>query len=58
MIAMSDGQTPRASLAFMALLAGAVAIFAIGLPNKLGLIVAMMLGIVAGMVAEKWNLRS
>lgn len=41
-----------------AIVAGAVAMVAIGLPNKLGLIVAMTLGIVAGMGAERWNLRS
>jgi 4-azaleucine resistance transporter AzlC len=47
----------RATL-MAAIVAGAIAIVAIGLPNKLGLIVAMLLGIVAGMVAENWNLRS
>lgn len=41
-----------------AIVAGVVAILAIGLPNKLGLIIAMVCGIVAGMIAEKWNSRS
>lgn len=47
----------RASLV-AAIVAGAVAIIAVGLPNKLGLIIAMVCGIVAGMMAEKWNSRS
>ena len=41
-----------------AIVAGAISIVAIGLPNRSGLIIAMVCGIVAGMAAEKWNSRS
>jgi 4-azaleucine resistance transporter AzlC len=41
-----------------ALVAGAIAVLASGLPNKLGLLIAIAMGILTGMVAEKWNSRS
>jgi len=41
-----------------ALVAGAMAVLTAGLPNKLGLLIAIAAGIFAGMMTEKWNSRS
>lgn len=39
-----------------AVIAGVVGVVTYGLPNKLGLMVAAIAGIAAGMIAENWNL--
>jgi len=57
-IAILIPQLKSRSTLLAAIVAGGVAIFAIGLPNKLGLLVAIALGIIAGMGAERWNSRS
>jgi fructose-specific phosphotransferase system IIC component len=40
-----------------AIVAGVAAILTITFPNRLGMLVAIVLGIVAGMVMEEWNSR-
>jgi len=47
----------RADL-FSAIVAGAVAIVAVGLPSKLGLLLAIAIGVVIGIGVEAWQLRS
>lgn len=57
-IAILIPQLKSRSTFFAAIVAGAAAILALGLPNKLGLLAAITLGIAAGMGMERWNSRS
>lgn len=57
-IAILIPQLKSRSTILSALVAGTVAVLTFGLPNKLGLLIAIAAGILAGMVMEKWNSRS
>jgi 4-azaleucine resistance transporter AzlC len=57
-IAILIPQLKSRSTILSALVAGAVAVLAAGLPNKLGLLIAIAAGMLAGMLTEKWNSRS
>lgn len=57
-IAILVPQLRSRSVVASALIAGAVSVLTLAIPNKLGLIVAIAAGILAGMVVEKWNSRS
>lgn len=51
-------QLRRQPVLFAALVAGTVALLARGLPYKLGLMLAAVAGVGAGMLAEAWSLRA
>ncbi len=57
-IAILVPQLTTRSTRLAALVAGSVAVSASGLPNKLGLVIAIAVGMVAGMGTERWNSHS